>query len=312
LLELIVLVPELNDLDEPDIYGVALDLDECRALIPAHGMSALLLLIFDFLDLRFPGLKNLVNIPGDLPGELDVVQVHDLPGGDNFEDLVGEVAAECLDKLELPGLWVDLLLVAHVAYLLENLGQRHIDLRKVIGREEVVDGDLSEHTVVPLDGLEDAIQLEVVGEHQNQLVLVGTLKQVEGHFDFRLLNLLLDVSQAALQRDVEHDFLQDRARCQVVLHLSDTCDILEPLLDAALKAVDELSIASQSDEILLFHPAPLRFRFLASESNCGVNHQLDLGDLQVLEALVQMYLKLDEVLLHIVQPRVGLVFPALT
>ena len=138
-----MLVPKLNDLDEPDVNGVALNLDECRALIPAHGISALLILIFDLLDLRLPGLKNLATIPSDLPGELDVVQVHDLPGGDNFEDLVGEVAAECLDKLELPGLWVDLLLVAHVAYLLENLGQCHIDLRKVIGREEVVDGDLS-------------------------------------------------------------------------------------------------------------------------------------------------------------------------
>ena len=152
-----MLVPKLNDLDESDVYGVALNLDECRALIPAHGMSALLFLILDLLNLRLPGLKNLVNIPSDLPGELDVVQVHDLPGRDNFENLVGEVAAECLDKLELSGLRVDLLLVPHVADLLENLGKSDIDLGKVIGREKVVDGDLSEHTVVALDGLEDAV-----------------------------------------------------------------------------------------------------------------------------------------------------------
>jgi len=138
-------------------------------------MCALLFLILDLLDLRFPGLKNLVNIPGDLPGELDVVQVHDLPGRDNLQNLVGEIAAKCLDKLELSGLRVDLLLVSHVADLLENLGQRDIDLGKVISREKVVDGDLSEHTIVALDGLEDAVQLEVMGEHQNQLVLVGTL-----------------------------------------------------------------------------------------------------------------------------------------
>ena len=123
--------------------------------------------------------------------------------------MVGEVAAECLDKLELSRLRIDLLLVLHVADLLKDLCQGDIDLGKVIRREKVVDGDFSEHTVVALDGLQDAVQLEVMGEHQNQLVLVSTLKQVEGRLDFRLLNLLLDVSQAALQRDMEHDLLQD-------------------------------------------------------------------------------------------------------
>ena len=87
--------------------------------------------------------------------------------------MVGEVAAECLDKLELSRLRVDLLLVLHVADLLKDLGQGDIDLGKVIRREKVVDGDFSEHTVVALDSLQDAVQLEVMGEHQNQLVLVS-------------------------------------------------------------------------------------------------------------------------------------------
>ncbi len=74
-----MLVPKLNDLVEPDVNGVALNLNECRALIAAHGMSALLFLILDLLDLRFPGLKYLVDILRDLSGELYIVHVHDLP-----------------------------------------------------------------------------------------------------------------------------------------------------------------------------------------------------------------------------------------
>ena len=74
-----MLVPKLNDLDEPYVYGVALNLNECRSLVAAHGMCALLFLILDLLDFRLPGLKYLVNIPSDLSGELNIVHVHDLP-----------------------------------------------------------------------------------------------------------------------------------------------------------------------------------------------------------------------------------------
>lgn len=46
-----MLVPKLDDLVEPDVNGVALNLNECRSLIAAHGMRALLFLILDLLDL---------------------------------------------------------------------------------------------------------------------------------------------------------------------------------------------------------------------------------------------------------------------
>jgi hypothetical protein len=63
----------------------------------------------------------------------------------------------------------------------------------------LVDGDLAQDFVVALCYLELGGELGVVGEHKDQLVFVGTFKEVEGHFDFWLFNLLFDVGKRTLK-----------------------------------------------------------------------------------------------------------------
>jgi len=116
-----MLVPELNNLAEPDEYRLSFDLNKLRALSAAHGMSTLLVLLLNLFGFSLPGLENLHHILCDISAEFSIIHIHYLLGRDNFQDLIGKVTAESLNKKKLSGFGIDLLLILHISHLLKDL-----------------------------------------------------------------------------------------------------------------------------------------------------------------------------------------------